>query len=254
MSYRPHPHRNEPYLNRRNHHPSDQSFRFPLQLDHSQFDSTHAQLDPTLPHPHPSYSHDSLGLHHPLDFDGPPQFFDHRDSPSFPFPARGPAFPAHDIHSPSARRPSSIDSEATLHEASQFPPNRPISAPRLLTSTIPFSSHSHHIQNPHRVNERGSDRHLEEHRRTAEEWERSVEEEARKRVELEKKLGVFIEGEEPFGEGRSSRGKEKPEHMKRFSENSSRSSRSTSSIGFFPELPLQPEMFLFEVSASYSSG
>jgi len=241
-SYR-HQNRKDPYL-------SDPSSHFPHQLDYSQFDPTRSQLVPTQPHLNLIDSQDRLGLHHPFEFDGQSQFFDHQDSPSFPFPANEPAFPSHDRYSPPVRRPSSMPSEATLHEASRFSPNRPVSTPHQLTSTIPFPHQSRHTLNPHGTNDRGSDRHLEEHRRTAGDWERSVEEEVRKRIELEKRLGGFGRHKEsPEGPARlTSRGQEEPERIEGSSENPSRSSRSTGSIGFFPELPPQPEIFLFEVS------
>jgi len=256
LSYRLHPHTNDLHPNRKDPYLSDPSSHFPPQLDHSQFDPAHSQLGPIHPHFNPSYFQQEYERYHPLDFDGPPQFFDHQDSPSFPFPVHESAFPSHDIQSPPARRPASIDSEATLHDASHSSPNRPISTRRQLSSTVPFSYQSRHTLNPHGTKERGSDRHLEEHRRTAEEWERSVEEEVRKRLELEKRLGGFGKYKESLDDhGRvTSRGQEEPERIKRSSENQSRSSRSTSSILFFPELPPQPEMFLFEVSASHSSS
>jgi len=95
----------------------------------------------------------------------------------------------------------------------------------------------------------------EENRPKMSDWERTVEDEVTKRLELEKSLGGFARGEESLAGARGQ--KPEDEREKRLakhgtSQSSSRSSKRTSSIGFFPELPPQPQMFLFEVSVFFS--
>jgi len=87
-------------------------------------------------------------------------------------------------------------------------------------------------------------------------WERSVEDEVRKRLELERRLGGFERREESLARARGRKPEDEREEKRlkkqETSKSSPRSSKRTSSIGFFSELPPQPEVFLFQVSV-YSS-
>ncbi|GAA5833266.1 hypothetical protein JCM5353_007929 [Sporobolomyces roseus] len=222
------------------------SSHLPPHFEQPQFDSTYPQPGSAHPHLDPDYPSRLASERYPrIETEKQHGFFDHQDSPSFPFPAQQTGHLPNVFHSSLHERPPSIDSEATLDETSQLSPHR---STQQSSSPTPFPDHCPPRPDSERI-QFARDEEDEENRPKMSDWERSVEDEVRNRLELEKRLEGFEKGEESLAWARGRRLKDQEEERlkkQETSQSSTRSSKRTSSIGFLQELPPQPEMFLFE--------
>jgi len=248
------PHENSIHQTRRDPSLSQpSSSHLPPHFEQPQFDSTYPQPQSAQPRLHSSHVHSFSERYPSIESDEQQRFFNHRDSPSFPFPAQEFGQLSHDFHPYLDERPPSNDSEATLHETPRFSPLRP---PRQSTSPILFPDHCPPRPDSERIKFDRDEEDEENRPKLMSDWERSVEDEVRKRLELERRLGGFERREESLARARGRKPEDEREEKRlkkqETSKSSPRSSKRTSSIGFFSELPPQPEVFLFQVSV-YSS-
>lgn len=175
-------------------------------------------------------------------------FFYHLVSPPYRLQDFGSDFPQQhrdgNFFEPTRRQ--SDASDVTLHEATHFSPIRSGLNDQRSTSPLPFPHHLPSATTHETTYVRPSDGYQEDGKQARMDWERTVEEEVRKRLELERRLGGFAGQHETVNEYKGPQSLRDRQHSTEIAP-ISRSLSMRSTISSMPELPPQPEVLLFDV-------